>query len=117
MSQSSIIYRVTFSQGEQICQLYSRFVLEESLIGFIELDELIFDEQKYLDVEQGDSISSEMKQQFQGVERTYIPVNSILRIDELLRKDVRKPTKREPTIASISTLKSNVGTPKNDKKE
>ena len=80
MSQSDrdYIYRVIFTQNDKVYELYSTLLTEESLMGFIEVEELVFDEEENL------------KQEFDGVIRSYIPMHNVLRIDEVTKKGVAK---------------------------
>ena len=74
------LYRVVFMQGEEECYLHALHVIEDSLAGFIELDELVFQSNQT-----GVTFSQDekMSQQFKGVRGTYLPVNKVIRIDVL----------------------------------
>ena len=50
------------------------------MYGFIEVEEYIFNKDKQLVV---DPSSEKLKKEFAKVERSYIPMNAILRIDEV----------------------------------
>ena len=50
------------------------------MYGFIEVEEYIFNKDKQLVV---DPSSEKLKNEFSKVDRSYIPINSIIRIDEV----------------------------------
>lgn len=85
--KSNMLYRVIFLQEDKIYEIYSRFITEESLMGFIEAEELMFDENTTLVV---DPSEEKLKAEFTGVRRTYIPQHLILRIDEVEKKGTGK---------------------------
>lgn len=81
MAAIDYIYRVIFKQDDQRCQLYAQYICEESLMGFLEVESLIFSPDSsslIVDVKQ-----EELKQQYKGVKRTYIPMHTVIRVDEI----------------------------------
>ena len=81
------IYRILFSQEGKIYEIYTRFISEDSLIGFIEVEELIFTDPNNLVI---DPSEERLKNEFHEVKRSYIPLHLILRIDEMEREGVAK---------------------------
>lgn len=78
------IYRVIFIQHEKIYEVYARYLTEESLMGFIEIEELVFQETKSdLLI---DPAEEKLQNEFKGVKRCYIPLHTIMRIDEVLKE-------------------------------
>lgn len=59
------------------------------MFGFIEIEKLIFGEKSSLVV---DPSEETLKTEFNDVSRTYIPLHSIIRIDEVHKKGVAKVT-------------------------
>ena len=78
------IYRIIFVQHEKIYEIYARFLTEESLMGFIEIEELIFQETKSSLLV--DPTEEKLQAEFKGVRRCYIPLHTILRIDEVVHE-------------------------------
>ncbi|HLB57897.1 MAG TPA: DUF1820 family protein [Gammaproteobacteria bacterium] len=78
------MYRVIFAQNDQLYEVYSRYLTEESLMGFIEIEELIFHETKS-DV-LVDPTEEKLRAEFKNVKRCYIPLHTILRIDEVVKE-------------------------------
>ncbi|OGT25997.1 MAG: hypothetical protein A3I77_03035 [Gammaproteobacteria bacterium RIFCSPLOWO2_02_FULL_42_14] len=82
------IYRVLFIQNDKQYELYSKYLTEESLMGFIEIEELIFNDTKSGIVV--DPTEEKLRVEFKDVKRTYIPMHAILRIDEVSQEGVAR---------------------------
>ncbi len=100
MSDDDLIYRVAFlSQGE-IYEVYARSVSQGGLLGFVEIGELVFGEKTKVVV---DPSEERLQREFKGVCRSYLPMHSILRIDQVTRKgtarirDVERKESRKVT--------------------
>jgi hypothetical protein len=74
------LYRITFSYLEAIYEIYARKICESDLFGFLEVEEFVFGENTSLVV---DPSEERLKLEFNGVKRTYIPMHSVFRIDEV----------------------------------
>jgi hypothetical protein len=74
------IYRVTFVNQGEVYEIFARQVGQGGLFGFIEVEELLFGERSKLLI---DSSEDRLKTEFEGVKRTYIPLHSVVRIDEV----------------------------------
>ena len=82
-------YRVTFHNQGKIYEIYARQVAQGNLLGFIEVETIIFGERTTLVV---DPSEEHLKSEFEGVNRTYIPLHSIIRIDEVEKTGPSKIT-------------------------
>ena len=79
MSKTTI-FRVSFvSQGE-VYEIYAKHVGQGGIFGFVEVEGLTFGERTKIVI---DSSEERLKTEFAGVDRTYVPLHSILRIDEV----------------------------------
>src|SRR3990167_2484735 len=87
------IYRVIFIQNEKLYEVYARYLTEESLMGFIEIEELIFEDTKSGIVI--DPTEEKLRAEFKGVKRSYIPLHTILRIDEVMKEGAARMTSPE----------------------
>jgi hypothetical protein len=74
------IYRVVFYNQGQIYEIYARQVYQSDLMGFIEFEDLVFGERSQLVV---DPAEERLKSEFAQVKRSYVPMHSIVRIDEV----------------------------------
>lgn len=80
MKEEKLLYRVIFTEKDRVRTLYAHYVSEETMMGFIEVDQLVFSAQAEQEAE-----ALALKDEFQGVERIYLPLQVILRIDEVLK--------------------------------
>ena len=74
------IFRVVFYNQGQIYELYARQIFQSDLMGFIEVEEFVFGERSQMIV---DPAEEKLKSEFANVKRSYIPMHSIVRIDEV----------------------------------
>lgn len=84
---TSHIFKVVFANQGKVYEIYARKVNQGSLFGFIEIEELVFGERSAVVV---DPSEERVKAEFAGVKRTYLPLHSILRIDEVPKQGVSK---------------------------
>jgi hypothetical protein len=77
----SLIYRTKFKENNDVFFLYSKYISEESLDGFIELDGLVFNHEVLNTLSELNR--NKIKVELCGVVRTYLPVSMIIRIDEV----------------------------------
>lgn len=80
MSSSQRLYRVTFLNQGQVYEVYARSVSHGGMMGFVEIEKLVFGEKTTLLV---DPSEEKLKTEFENVERTYVPIHSIVRIDQV----------------------------------
>ncbi len=88
----SHIFRIMFVNQGKVYEIYARRVSHGDLFGFIEVEELVFGERATVVV---DPTEERIKGEFDGVKRTYLPLHSILRIDEVKKQGVSKITTLE----------------------
>ena len=81
------IYKIIFHNQDKIYEVYARNVHQGSLFGFIEIEQLIFGEKTSVVV---DPSEENLKTEFSNVNRTYIPMHSIIRIDEVNKQGAAK---------------------------
>ena len=86
------LYRISFANQGKIFEIYARNVSHGSLFGFIEVEGLVFGEKTTVVV---DPSEERIKAEFEGVKRAYLPLHSILRVDEVDKQGVSKVTKVE----------------------
>ena len=83
------LYKVSFVNQGKVYEIYARSVTQGTLFGFIEVERLVFGERSSVVV---DPAEERIKTEFAGVRRTYLPMHSILRIDEVEKQGVSKIT-------------------------
>jgi hypothetical protein len=84
---TSHIFKVMFVNQGKVYEVYARKVTHGSLFGFIEVEELVFGERSSVVV---DPAEERIKNEFQGVKRSFLPMHSVLRIDEVRKQGVSK---------------------------
>lgn len=89
---ASHIFKVVFANQGKVFEIYARKVSHGSLFGFLEVEELIFSGRTALVV---DPTEEKIKSEFEGVKRTYLPLHSVLRVDEVKEQGVSKITTLE----------------------
>ncbi len=89
---ASHIFKVVFANQGKVFEIYARKVSHGSLFGFLEVEELIFSSRTALVV---DPTEEKIKAEFEGVKRTYLPLHSVLRVDEVKEQGVSKITSLE----------------------
>jgi hypothetical protein len=81
------LYKVIFVSQGKVYEIYARSVTQGTLFGFIEVERLVFGERTTVVL---DPSEERIKTEFAGVRRTYLPMHSILRIDEVEKQGVSK---------------------------
>ncbi len=110
-SEKQRVYRIIFTQEEKIFEIYAHYISEENLMGFIEVEELVFGESSAVIV---DPSEERLKTEFQGVKRSYIPMHTILRIDEMEKEGSAK-IKESMRRDNVHHFPGNYKTPLKDK--
>ena len=74
------VYKVIFQNGNQVFEVFARQIYQSDMWGFIEVEEFVFGERSKILV---DPSEEKLKNEFNGVTRSYIPLQAIIRIDEV----------------------------------
>ncbi|HHX82530.1 MAG TPA: DUF1820 family protein [Pseudomonadaceae bacterium] len=84
------LFRITFLNKGQVYELFAREVYQSDLWGFIEIEEFVFGERSQMVVDPGEE---KLKNEFAGVKRSFIPLQAIIRIDEVEKEGVASISK------------------------
>jgi hypothetical protein len=84
---SNHIFKVIFVNQGKVYEVYAHKVSHGSLFGFVEVEELVFGERSSVVLDPGEE---RIKSEFAGVKRSYLPLQSIIRIDEVRKQGVSK---------------------------
>ncbi|MCC5015938.1 MULTISPECIES: DUF1820 family protein [Legionella] len=98
MSKKSL-YRITFANQEAIYEIYARKVCESEMFGFLEVEDFVFGENTSLVV---DPSEERLKVEFNDVKRTYIPMHSVFRIDEVSKQGAAKVRDKSKDEGKVS---------------
>jgi len=77
---SQKLYKVTFLNQGQVYEIYARRVSQGGLLGFIEVEGLVFGQKTKVVV---DPTEERLQREFDGVKRCYLPMHSVVRVDEV----------------------------------
>ncbi|MCV6615281.1 MAG: DUF1820 family protein [Cellvibrionaceae bacterium] len=80
-------YKVIFYNQNQVYEVYARAIYQSEMYGFIEVEEFVFGERSQLLVDPGEE---KLKNEFAGVKRSYLPMQAIIRIDEVEQQGIGK---------------------------
>jgi len=78
--KTKCVYKIIFIQLGEIYEVFAKKIYQSDMYGFVEVEEYIFNKDKQLVV---DPSSEKLKNEFSNVEKSYIPINSIMRIDKV----------------------------------
>ncbi len=82
-----LLYRIAFMSQGKIYEIYARGISHGELFGFIEVEDIVFGERSTVVV---DPSEERIKSEFAGVQRTYIPVHAVMRIDQVEKQGISK---------------------------
>ena len=86
------VYKVIFLNQGKVYEVYAKRVSHGGLLGFVEVEELVFGQRSTVVV---DPSEEKVRTEFEGVRRTYLPMHSVLRIDEVDKQGASKITAAE----------------------
>lgn len=95
------LFRVVFVNEDKLFEVYARSVGQSGLFGFIEIEELVFGEASGMLV---DPSEEKLKSEFKGVKRTYVPMHSVIRIDEVEERGESKVRDMEPSSGNVRSF-------------
>ena len=95
-SDSRDLFRITFLNKGQVYEVYVREVYQSDLYGFIEIENFVFGERSQMVVDPGEE---KLKTEFGGVKRSFIPIQAIIRIDEVEKEGVATISKGDNIAA------------------
>ena len=96
MSSQKNLYRIAFVSHNQIYEIYATSISQGDLFGFVCVEGLTFGTTSSVVL---DPSEEKLKAEFEGVERTFIPLHSILRVDSVKKQGTAK-------ISPVSTKDS-----------
>jgi hypothetical protein len=99
---SQPVYKVIFHNANQVFEVFARQIYQSDMWGFIEIEEFIFGERSQILV---DPSEEKLKLEFNGVKRSYIPLQAIIRIDEVDKEGTGKISETAPgTRSNVATF-------------
>lgn len=86
-SANESIYKISFFNQGDVYELYARHIYQSDLWGFLEVEEFIFGERSQMIV---DPAEEKLKNEFASIKRSFIPMHSVVRIDEVEKEGACK---------------------------
>jgi|SRR3974377_1929406 hypothetical protein len=84
---SNHIFKIIFVNQGKVYEVYARKVSHGTLFGFVEVEELVFGTRSSVVLDPGEE---RIKGEFEGVKRCFLPLQAIIRIDEVRKQGVSK---------------------------
>jgi hypothetical protein len=81
------LFKILFKNQEDVYEVYAKQIFQSDLHGFIEIEELLFGERSQVVV---DPQEEKLKAEFADVKRSFIPMYSVIRIDEVEKQGTPK---------------------------
>lgn len=95
------VYKVIFQNNNQVFEVFARQIYQSEMWGFIEVEEFVFGERSSILV---DPSEEKLKSEFKGVKRSYIPMQAIIRIDEVEKEGPSKISETSGSDGNVSRL-------------
>ncbi len=92
MNAKKPLYRITFISQGKVYEIYAHSVGSAGIFGFIEIGEFSFGERSGIVL---DPSEDRIRNEFAGVKRTFIPMHSVIRIDEVDKRGTARIRKAE----------------------
>ena len=93
------LYRISFYNRGDIYELYARNIQQSNMYAFVEVEDIIFGERSAIVV---DPSEEKLKTEFEAVKRTYIPLQAVIRIDEVAREGTNKIISGDGTMPNVA---------------
>jgi hypothetical protein len=83
----NLLYRVAFINQQQVYELYAKRVYQADLFGFVVIEDFVFGENSSIVI---DPAEEKLKNEFENIKRSYVPMHEIVRIDQVERRGTAK---------------------------
>jgi len=102
MSEANI-YRIAFAQQNQVYEVYVKHVYQGELYGFVVLEDFLFGEKSAIVV---DPSEEKLRGEFESVQRCFVPMHAIFRIDQVKKRGTAKITALPSSGSKAKTVYS-----------
>ena len=108
MNEQQSIFKIIFHNQGKVYELHARGVDQSSMLGFVVVEELIFGERSSVVL---DPSEEKLAAEFSGVKRTFIPMHSMIRIDEVEKEGANKIHDMDSNDSKVTPFPSNLYPP------
>lgn len=77
------LFRINYITNTDVYELYAKTISSHELLGFISLSELVFEVNSQVVI---DPVEERLKAEFNGVKTLHIPMQNVLKIEEVEQK-------------------------------
>jgi len=105
------IYKVIFLNQGQVYEVFAKSVTQGSLFGFVEIEQLLFGERTQVVV---DPSEERLKTEFAGVNRFFVPMHAVVRIDEVEKQGPARITQPSEKDGNLTAFPTPIYTPGGD---
>lgn len=109
-SSENSMYKVQFISNGERYEVYVKELLSSSVFGFIEIADFVWDTHTELVL---DPSHEKLKDEFASVNRSYIPMHNVLRIDHVTKRGSAKITPLTNVSDKVTSINTPIYTPKN----
>ncbi len=95
------IYKIIFYNKDKVYEVFARQIYQSDLYGFIEIEGVIFGERNQIVV---DPNEEKLKTEFESVQRSYVPIHSIIRIDEVEKEGIARISDATATAGKVAQM-------------
>jgi len=95
------LFRIIFNQNGKIYEVYARSLTDDTMMGFIQVEELVFGDESSVVI---DPTEEKLRNEFKDVDCIYIPLHHVIRIDEVAEKGVAKIREVAKESSNVSPL-------------
>lgn len=81
------LYKINYYNQDKVFEIYAKKVYESDLYGFLTIEEVVFGRQSEVVI---DPAEEKLKAEFESVKRSFIPMHSVIRIDEVKKQGLCK---------------------------
>ncbi len=85
--EDSRLYKISYYNQDKVYELYAKKVYESDLYGFLTIEDVVFGSQSELVI---DPSEEKLKAEFESVKRSFVPMHSVIRIDEVKEQGMCK---------------------------
>lgn len=93
------VYKIIFYNQGKVYEIYAMNIQQGAMFSFVEVEKIVFGEKSSMVV---DPTEENLKSEFANVTRTYIPMHSIIRIDEVNKQGTSKVTEASDKEGNIT---------------
>ena len=81
------IYKIVFVNQDHVYEIYAKSVYQADLYGFVVVEDFVFGEKSAIVI---DPSEDKLRTEFEDVNRSFIPMHEIIRIDQVKKRGAAK---------------------------